>query len=258
MRLLTAVASLMLLVFSVGCRSFMARNSPNYVLNQGEWNSRSTNHFVFYFRPGSRTERQINIIADRQENNYKEILGLLQASDPDCKIRVFIFPTLEDKIHITSSWAYAHTIGDYHTVYCIDRDTIRNVVGRREVTHLLLGEVWGPCAGGPFSWIMMEGIPVWADEDWFRMELFKYAEIIFANGNIITPYDIAMDSKISERNTLAYPVAGAFVKYLVQKYGLEKLVQLYREGHSQKDFLRIFGLEFPEASEQFVNYILSP
>jgi hypothetical protein len=53
-------------------------------------------------------------------------------------------------------------------------------------------------------------------------------------------------------------VAGAFVKYLVQKYGLEKLVQLYREGHSQKDFLRIFGLEFPEASEQFVNYILSP
>jgi len=248
----------MLLIFSAGCMSFKARNSPPHILKQGEWNTRSTEHFLYYFRPGSRTEQHIDTIMDRQERNYAEVLELLQTNDPDLQIKVFIFPTLESKIRITSSRAYAHTVADYNTVYCIDRDTIRNVFGKLEITHLLLGKVWGACAEGPFSRLLVEGIPVWSAGNWFRMELFEYMEVNLAKGKISSPYDIAVHNKTSDRNVHAYPVAGAFIKYLVQQYGLEKLMQLYKEGSSREDFLRIFGLKFSVASEQFMKYCIEP
>jgi hypothetical protein len=44
----------------------------------------------------------------------------------------------------------------------------------------------------------------------------------------------------------------------VQQYGLEKLTQLYREGYSREDFLRIFGLEFSAASDRFMEYCVDP
>lgn len=258
MRYLTAVATLMLLTLFTGCMSFMARNSPPHILEQGEWDTRSTEHFLFYFRPGSRTEQRIDIVMNRQEQNYDEVLELLQANDPDLQIKVFIFPTLEDKVRITSSRTYAHTVANYNTVYCIDRDPIRNVFGKLEITYLLLGKVWGACADGPFSWLLIEGIPVWSAGNWFRTELFEYMEVNLTKGKISTPYDIVIHNKISDRNIHAYPVAGAFIKYLVQRWDLAKLMQLYREGYSQEDFLRIFGLEFSAASEQFMEYCVDP
>jgi hypothetical protein len=73
-----------------------------------------------------------------------------------------------------------------------------------------------------------------------------------AKGNITTPYDLVMHTA-SDQGFHGYAVSGAFVKYLVQQYGLEKLEKFYREGHSQEDFLGIFGLEFSSASREFWN-----
>ena len=77
-----------------------------------------------------------------------------------------------------------------------------------------------------------------------------------AKGNIGTPYDLVMHTA-ADQGFHSYPVSGAFVKYLVQQYGLEKLEQFYREGHSQEDFLRVFGLEFSTTSREFMEYMKS-
>jgi len=258
MKLLATIAALIYLVFSAGCASYTARNTPDFTLKQGEWNSRSTEHFEFYFRPGSRSEEQIDNIMNGQERNYTEILQLLNAGDPKLKIKTFIFQTLEDKVRVTgsSAYAYAHVIYPHRTVYCVDSDTIKNAIGKHEVTHLIVMEVWGPWAQGPFNWIVNEGIAVWSDGHWNGTELFEYMNIYLARGNIITPYDLAMHTS-ADQGYHRYPVSGAFVKYLVQQYGLEKLEQLYREGNSQEDFLGIYGLEFSAASREFMEYIES-
>ncbi len=257
MKFSATIAALMLLAIFAGCTSFMARNSPDYVLKQGEWNTRSTEHFEFYFRPGSRSEKQIDTIVEGQERNYAEILQLLDASDPKLKIKTFIFPSLEDKTRITASSVYAHAVYPHNTVYCIDSDTIRNVIGKHEVTHLIVSAVWGSLAQGPLNWIVNDGIAVWTDGHWNGTELFEYMNLNLAKGGIVTPYDLAMHNTSPDQRIHRYPVAGAFVKYLIQQYGLEKLKQLYGEGHSQKDFLKIYGLEFSEASREFIEYMKS-
>ena len=121
----------------------MERNQPSYIFQQGKWLSRETSHFVFYYRAGSHTETIIDSICRQQENNYTEICESLHKRNPDYKITFFIFPSLKEKVAITHQAGYTHSIGDYNAVYYIDSDTLSNVLGKHEVTHLLMQKFYG-------------------------------------------------------------------------------------------------------------------
>ena len=49
--------------------------------------------------------------------------------------------------------------------------------------------------------------------------------------------------------------AGAFSKYLLDNYGLDKYVRLLLEGKNEEDFETIYGVSIESVSAKFVNYL---
>lgn len=249
-----------LMSFLPGCRpGFIERNRPEIILQDGDWLSYHTKHFDFYYRPGSKSEGRIALIANRQENNYLEILNQLHLHDHNFRAIHFIFSSFEEYDDITDAGQFGngHEIGDFNAIYSVDGYSLSNIMGKHELTHFIVDKFFGPGARGPYKWIISEGLAVWSEDNWDGMDLYEFARLKLAEGDISTPFEIVRNEETGKVMKNSYAMAGAFAKYMINAYGIAKFIRLYQQGASSEVFDQVYGMSFSGANGTFLSFLTS-
>ncbi|MGE5399349.1 MAG: hypothetical protein ACM3S2_03035 [Ignavibacteriales bacterium] len=252
-------AFILLTAVIIGCSSsFVERNRPGKILQEGDWIPYHTKHFDFFYRPASRSSERIQIIASRQENNYLEILNRLHLLDHNFRAIFFIFSSFEEYDRITDAGQYGngHEIGIYDAIYGVDDYSLSNVMGKHELTHFIVDKYFGLGIRGPFKWITSEGIAVWIEDHWDGMDLYDFARQRLSEGSISTPYSIITNDEPEKILKNSYPMAGAFAKYMIETYGVAKFVKLYQQAAVLESFEQIYGTSLIAVNNKFLEFLL--
>ena len=214
----------------------------------------SSKHYDFYYRPDSKTVLWIDSIASKQESNLRELNNFLNVKDKQIKIHFFIFPNLSDKIDITKDKAYAHCVPEYDAVYYIDGDTINNVLGKHEITHLVIRKYFGVPVKGFYKTFIDEGLAMYSGDSLAGFKIYNYYAAKLKANDILSPYEYLRNYNLFVTSWKKYTqTAGAFSKYLLDNYGLDKYIRLLLEGNDEDDFENIYGVSIKDVSDKFVS-----
>ena len=244
----------------MGCRpGFVERNRPEKILQEGDWLSFHTKHFDFYYRPGSKSEGRISIIANKQENNYLDILNQMHLHDHTFRAIFFIFSSFEEYDDVTDAGQFGngHEIGSFDAIYAVDGYSFSNIMAKHELTHFVVDKFFGVGARGPYKWIISEGLAVWSEDNWDGMDLFEFARLKIAEGDISTPYEIVINDETGNVLINSYAMAGAFAKYMIGTYGIAKYIRLYQQGNTLEVFDQIYGMTLSDMNNKFLTFLTS-
>jgi len=100
-----------------------------------------------------------------------------------------------------------------------------------EKFHILSLNKWGNSK----SWLM-EGMAVACDKEWWGHELHNLAHYLMEKNKLI-PFDKMTKSNSSfkrEDDFFTYPQSGSMAQFIEEKYGRERLIQLWKNGNFQK------------------------
>lgn len=104
-----------------------------------------------------------------------------------------------------------------------------------------------------FNPSMIEGIAMAADPVYSDFDLDYMAALAFANGfNIDIVALFKSFNFFKQPSSLGYIVAGSFIKFLVDKYGIEKFKELY----SKTDFNQLYGKDISTLATEYENEVL--
>jgi len=226
---------------------------------------RATPHFDIYYIAGSSAARDIARIAEQRESGYRAISEFLGATASP-RIRLIFFEDAGTKTawtwHQGNGLAYGTTIVEIHN-QSVQLDPFH------ETTHILAGPLGDPPA------IFDEGLAVYMSERLGAPPLkglgggdaSAYARVreLKAEGKWIPLAELLTYQDIGSAESqplVSYPQAGAFVKFLVDAYGKEKLLAAYKELHKSGDSAvqqqnvaaleRICGKPLPELNREWL------
>jgi hypothetical protein len=205
----------------------------------GPWEVFETPHYRFHFRPGSVAGREIRFVAAVQEAGLRRIQETLGGGEVPT-LSCFLYPTMEEKVEATGypgSGIAEPALAEVHLVYGPDR----RVTGPHEDTHVLAFHWWG----GSRLPFLVEGVAVAVDGHWLGAPLEDWIRLFAARGTLLPVEGLLQpDLFVNQPDLLSYPVAGAFVGFLLREYGTEAVGRFHAEvrpGRIPEDFRRIFG-----------------
>jgi hypothetical protein len=200
-----------------------------------------TEHFVIHYPRGGPIEKQIEIIGADHEFRYAQVSKLLDAelsgkihsyyfADPDSKARW----TGARRVHVAKPWR--------REIY-VDHQPFPHSVLRHEIAHVVAAEFGDPIFGVSvryhfglplaFNPGLIEGLAVaadWPDRRGGILTPHQSVKVMVELGlappirRVLSPQFLAFSSARS------YTVAGSFVRYILDRFGVDRLRALYRTG----------------------------
>lgn len=242
--------------------TLMEMNSEDYLVSNNSWNLKTTTHFKFYFDQSISQDFREEII-DAQEMNFSEISKLMGMIDDSIdKIKFWVFKDREQKKLITLVDSDAHAISTFPSVYYLPK----NATGGQEVGHVMTQVYWGfiPKTSN-YSLIIDEGFNYYIDDDrFYDGKLIQYAkEVRKENAKIsISKLIMANNGEKLEgvgsgsHNKEESFLAGGFVKYLIETYGIKEFGKLWKlaiESPIAKPdiFKQVYGKDLGEINREF-------
>ncbi len=195
------------------------------------WGVKKTPHYIFYFTSDSPAEKEIELIASRQESAYTKIHLLLNTDFISEPIRYYIYPSEELKKELMGDDGYAQAIWHDNSVHIVYTDSIKPL-GEHEDTHLLTLS-WGVSFG-----LLQEGLAEYTSGCvWHGVDEDMIARDEYEKGSLpAVPALMSHDAWVhysENREQILYPLAGSFVRFLIQSYGLEVFKKIYKETNRQ-------------------------
>ncbi|HBB56816.1 TPA: hypothetical protein DEW47_01145 [Patescibacteria group bacterium] len=218
------------------------------------WLKKETEHYTFNYFPDSLAEKEVDFIAERQEKAFKKIISFLRLKPPKKKISYYLYPSKKTKKELMGDDWYAQSIYHDFCVHILYTSEIKPV-GEHEDTHLL-SLPWGLSIG-----FWAEGLAEYlTGHDWYGnshnikiREGFKRK--IFPSIESLMSQKAWMD--LPDENAIYYYcLAGSFTKFIIEKFGMEKFKELYKETsrgkgaeENKKVFKKIYGIDIDEAEQ---------
>ena len=209
-------------------------------------------HYVFHFQPGSLAEKEITMIAQRQEQCFSKICAALQVDYPE-KIHYY-FTTSPLEIgrvfwkESTPCNGMALCGREQAKIYAVYNENIK-CIGSHEDTHIISFMI-----NYPESDFVVEGLAMFMDGRWWGVPNEVWASYYRHKCPELSVFDLLDNDAFAECGCqITYPVAGAFTKYLVDTFGQEKYLDLYKytEDDYEDIFLSIFKKTFTEVENDF-------
>ena len=182
-------------------------------------------HYIFYFEPGSLAEQEIELIAQEQEQCYDKICSTLGISYPD-KIAYYLLDSAERVGALFGDWgpinAFA-ALGE-NKIFAVYNTDVK-CTGCHEDTHLI-----SSLLNVPQSEFLMEGLAMYFDETWWGLKNETWARYY----KMTSGADLSVKTMLENKDfyaydcMISYPVAGAFVKHLIDRYGMDRFLALYQ------------------------------
>lgn len=207
-----------------------------------EFSKDSISGYRLYFSPGSYAEEQLDPIRTQALEARNRAFELIQKQDA---YKVYDLYLLGTRPLIRSLVPDAARTGGTNA----NRDLIVTLVSKDSpnligygVFHLISEKRLGRPS---LPWLI-EGMSVYANGDWYGYEPHALANYLHQQGMTVTLDElITQFFQVDEK--VAYPQAGSFLKYLYEKYGAEKVFQIWRTG--SRSFTNVLGV-LPEVAER--------
>jgi tetratricopeptide (TPR) repeat protein len=215
----------------------------------------TTEHFELFVDP-SITDEELTRLSTEHEFRYHELVETF-GRGPSNKIRSYIYRGIPQKkelmgaarTQIARPWAHEIHIHGF---------AIPHRVLKHELAHIFAGEFASglfkvPAAMGLFVNIgIVEGLAVATDWPARELTVHGWARAMRAIGLAPDPrttlYPTGFWAISSAR---AYTVAGSFLRYLIDEYGIEKTLTLYRSN----DFLEAYGRSLDALVAEWESFI---
>ena len=227
--------------------------------------NRTARHFDIYYKKNSTAERDIDKIVEERDAGYDEICKFL-GIEPDIRITLIFFEDMVSKInetgHIGAGLASGTNIVEVY-------NKNMHLDPFHETTHILAKSFGRPPA------IFREGLATYMSErlgspplrefGGGESSLYERVRELRNKGDWIGLEELLTYTQIGpgwSRPTVAYPEAGAFVKFLVDTYGKEKFLQAYKNLTSSKirsvlkqnegKLKKIYGFSLGDLEKQWI------
>ena len=208
-----------------------------------------TKHYIFNYEARSLAEKDIERIAKEQERCFKKICDTLKVNYQD-KIQYYFLATPEEvgKIYGIDELINGFAVCGENKIYAVYNENIK-CIGPHEDTHIISFVI-----NMPKSSFIVEGLAMYFDEKWWGVdnEIWSaYYKEEYTELSIEKLFD--NDQFESLDCEITYPLAGAFTKYLIDKFGITKYIDLYKvkDDIKNNDFKRIFNYEIYELETMF-------
>jgi len=215
-------------------------------VDRGDWQERLlpnmqkrvTEHFDIYYFKDSTAEKEIAQIAEQKEKGFDEICRFLETKS-NVRIRMILFEDGETKRmttgHQGAGWAYGNTIVE---VYNEDQ----KLDPYHETTHVLMRPFGSPPAifNEGFAVYMSERLGAHALDDLGggKSSLYQRVKELKSKNEWIPLQELLTYTDIGpewSRPPISYAEAGAFVKFLIERYGKSKFLQAYKTVKNSSD-----------------------
>ncbi|HUI64729.1 MAG TPA: hypothetical protein VL126_07800 [Bacteroidota bacterium] len=194
-----------------------------------------TDHFVLYYSPSTFTEEQIRQVGEEHEFRLHQILDAFALSDRG-RYESFIYPSAEAKRRFTGAgntdiakpWS-----GEIH----ISKQSLDASL-KHELVHVAAAPFGFPVIRASLSTGLVEGLAMALDPEWGNRSIHEYASALRASGaapdirGLMSIWGFA-----SHASSVSYVLAGSFCRYLIDRYGIRRFMQLYRS----LDFQNVYG-----------------
>jgi hypothetical protein len=237
--------------------------------------SSSKNFDYEYF--GDYSEQQTADFAEVQESDLQKILTYLNVETPKVKYKYKIFPTLIEKQRADPNHSVSHACArvDERAIYRVLGPEMEQLSFPHELVHLVAHDI-----APQYKWeveldtyngkkykktiefdstsFLQEGLAILIDELVFGNKLREAGEYHYIDDWVrhntdktdLKPHDILDFYKSCAQPPLfATPICASFCKFLVEKYGMEKFMQVYRassELNTEKENIRVLEKTYNE------------
>ncbi len=191
---------------------------------------KETEHFVFYYFPSTLVERDIDKIVQEREAALNRISSMISV-DYEGKISVFFYPDAESKSkvvqHQGEGLAYGSTLVEIYNEQT-------KVDPNHEICHAVTRLLGDPPA------MFNEGFAAYNQKDhkWRGQHIDIWAKTHKKDNKLWKIEDLFAFTEIGSGRTkppIAYPQAASMVKYIIDKYGIDKFAELFRTLKSSND-----------------------
>jgi len=233
--------------------SLMEMNNPGYLLKDALlWNKYESRHFIYYSSKKV-DDDLIKRVIENQELNIAHIAKIMHIDNIDTlpKINLWIFNSDYEKYLKTQVNSNAHTLTEYWSVY-YNKD---NAGGAHEIGHLMSQHFWGYLKSVKYDFTIQEGFAFYADETrFFKFNYYEEAKSILQNDEYRISTIIKSNSNNDYKNKAV--VCGAFVKYLITSFGIEKFADLWKTiGEDDYAFKVIYNIKFSDLENNFYTFL---
>lgn len=209
-----------------------------------------TEHFVIYF-PKELKQEKIKYLKSVHEFYYSEIKNILN-DDVSGKITSFIFRTEEEKKILTGA-GNADFAKPWLKQIFMEVDSYEKVL-KHELAHVFSGN-YGETPfriAHNFNPAMIEGFATAIDNN-FRNEDLFYSTFLLYQLNKKISFESIFNSFnfFTQIPSVGYLYSGAFIRFLIETYGIEKVKFLY----GNLDFQKNYGQDLKILQKEFYEYI---
>ncbi|MCR5755202.1 MAG: hypothetical protein K6G30_10395 [Acetatifactor sp.] len=245
----------------------------------------ATEHYLFHYLDKSTASKDIVSIAEKQERCFEEICRYLSVNYPN-RISYWLYESAEvigtaffgggATNGLTIYYEEGEEIGKTITLsgkaedsFAIEPYSIHAVyneevkcIGFHEDTHMISAQ-WN-C---PPSVFLNEGLAMFMDKVWWGIDNKEWCRKFKKEGTMI-PTDkvlcLECNQFVEIPSEKSYPVAGAWTRYVLETYGLEKYKEFFcsinfKDYESCKDYkassVKILGCTLHQIHEDFLKWL---
>jgi hypothetical protein len=221
------------------------------------WAMSETEHFRFYYVPGTAAERDRFELGPVAEGSLAQIEPVLDVY-LEGQMSIYLVPRV--------FWQGGAAYGDKEQLISyLDRnytavDTWSYFT--HEGTHALAQDILQPKenGGGPDG-VLVEGLAVWASGGHYGYEpIDEWAAVVAASDEYLPLADLRAGPFYDFQHEISYLESGSFVHYLVGRYGLERLKALYGQAtkdteHDEELVQSLYGKGYAELEAEWLDYL---
>ena len=222
-------------------------------------------HFIVHFNSGSTAQVESDKILKLLEECYKKVTKELNLGIEPV-INVYLYETQADKKLATGEEANAHTDRVKYEFFAVYNPLTKSI-GAHELVHLLTNHLGLP------NYLFNEGLAEYFEDDWVvkingvpkNILHGKVVNMLINEGKYIPISYLFDDERFWELDpdgAYSYPESGSFIKYLVGRFGIKKVLQAYTRLERKSDvsnnksvFADIFRQQIEDIEKDYLKYL---
>jgi hypothetical protein len=218
----------------------------------GKFRMIETANFTFAFEPRGIVPADAAALAETSEKAVQFLLALFHEAEPRWK-KTFTayYADFDSKLFFLHHWGKGRA-GDAGIFMVYDGRKPDVGLAAHENAHVLIGQNWGGSSS-----FLSEGIGKYAEA--MATDQQKNHRETAANlraGRLFPLEEMAGILIGSDaRTAVAYPAAGSFVQFLIEKYSLKRLKVAYQGGGSPAAWSAAYGRTLPELESEFLEFL---
>lgn len=220
----------------------------------------STDHenFRIYFRGNSYAATHLPEIKQKLSSAFERILSVLDTTNYYRGINLILVDSAQEMKELTGFYIHGGlALSGHDLVFFIYNDK-RRLQLKHEIFHFISLDLWGAST----SRLLNEGGAVYTDNQChYDNAIYSINAYMFKEKKLYTFQSLIndFDEKVKGNEIITYIESAGIFKFLYEKYGIEKMKQLWSKGFNS--FEAIYGktlLQFEKEWTEFISTVAPP